>query len=89
LEVPLQIRLLTVAFVAVIFGGLVATTIQPVAAQLTVRRLSVTQATVDSKVVSGRFMFIRDSQSGGCWLAVANTGDTSIAAAPDQACQGT
>jgi hypothetical protein len=81
-------RLLVVGFGAALFGGLLATAIQPAAAQLIARRLSVTPVTADSKLVSGRFMFIRDSQSGGCWLAAANaSGDTSIAVAPDQACQ--
>lgn len=85
----MEIRLLTVAVGAALFGGLVATAIQPAAAQLAVRRLSVTQVTTDSKALSGRFMFVRDSQSGGCWLAVANAaGDASVAAAPEQACQG-
>ena len=82
-------RLLIVGFGAAVLGALLATAIQPAAAQLAARRLSVTQATADSKLIPGRFLFIRDSLSGGCWLAVANaSGDTSIAVAPDQACQG-
>lgn len=82
-------RLMLVGFGAAVFGGLLATAIQPMAAQLAARRLSVTPATADSKLIPGRFMFVRDSQSGGCWLAIANaSGDTSLAVAPDQACQG-
>ena len=89
LEVLMQVRLLTVALGAAIFGGLVATASQPAAAQLAQRRLTVVQATTDSKALPGRFMFVRDSQSGGCWLAVANaSGDTSVASAPEQACLG-
>jgi hypothetical protein len=82
-------RFLIVGFGAAVFGGLLATALQPAGAQLAARRLSVTPVTADTKLIPGRFMFIRDAQSGGCWLAVANaSGDASIAAAPDQACQG-
>ena len=85
----MQIRLLTVAFGAAMFGGLLATAIQSTAAQQVLPRLSFTQVTSNSKVLAGPFVFIRDSQSGGCWLAVANaSGDASVAVAPEQACQG-
>ena len=86
----MQFRLLTVAFGAALLGGLVATAVHPVAAQLTQAqaRLAVVPARIQGSAVPGRFMFIRDIPTGTCWLSVVNSsGDVALASAPTGTCE--
>ena len=85
-------RLLTVAFGAALLGGWVATAVNPVAAQPAQAqpRLAVMPARIQGSAVPGRFAFIRDTQSGACWLSVANpSGDVALASAPTVSCEPT
>lgn len=92
LEVLMPFRLLTVAFGAALLGGWVATAVKPVAAEpaQVQPRLVVVPARIQGTAVPGRFAFIRDTQSGACWLSVANpSGDVALASAPTGNCEPT
>jgi hypothetical protein len=83
-------RLLTVAFGAALLGGWVATAVNPVAAQPAQAqpRLAVVPARIQGSTVPGRFAFIRDAQSGACWLSVVNpSGEVALASAPAGICE--
>ncbi len=89
----MSFRLVTVAGGAALLGGLVTTAVRPVAAeppQASPARLAVVPARIQGSTVPGRFAFIRDTQSGSCWLSVVNpSGDVALAAAPAGSCEAT